>query len=240
MVVVEEESVIIILDALGTKGKWNNPDNVKKYVESWENLTENWQKVLEDDGGNHNFKIKLNAFSDTIILSNTGTDMDRVIPAAAHNISLLMLDGISKNIFFRGCMSIGQVYSSDKMIIGKAIDEAAEYYTLPEWVGITATPSAYNAIQQLRKKNKLKDGVKDFFVNYDIPLKIGIEKGILINYFNLFKQKWAKRYFKENQGFSTINEVKQIFENELQTTTNITASLKLRNTIEYVDYLSTL
>jgi len=240
MVVTEENGVITILDALGTKGKWNKTNEVKNYVESWVALTERWKKEFNNSGEKSDFQTKLRAFSDTIIMKNTGKNMDLVLTAAAHNISLVILEGISKNIFFRGCVSVGQIFSSDKMIIGKAIDEAAEYYTMPNWVGITASPSAYNAIQQLRREHKLeKDPLdKNLFIDYDVPLKIGIEKGIAINYLSRLDTGWGKKFYKEMFGFTKKEEVKEIFQKELESLTDLNASLKIRNTIEFVRYVS--
>lgn len=243
MAVTKENSVIVILDALGTKGKWTKTAEVKNYVEAWEDLTERWRKELGDDPNEKSdFHTKLNAFSDTIIMKNTGKDIDLVLTSAAHNASLIILEGISKKIFLRGCISVGQIFSSDKMIIGKAIDEAAEYYMMPNWVGLTMSPSAYNAIQRLRRENKLeKDRYdKNLFIDYDIPLKIGIEKGIAVNYLSRLDVGWGKKFYEEAFGFTTKEEVKEIFQKELESLTDLNASLKIRNTIEFIQHVSSL
>ena len=239
MTVEEEQGVIVILDALGTKGVWNRVKDVKKYVESWEELTGSWKKNFETPGVNDDFQNKLIAFSDTIIIKNTGKNMDLVLTAAAHNIALVMLEAISKGIYLRGCMSVGQIFSSDKMIIGKAIDEAAEYHTMPNWAGISVSPSAYNMVQKMKKGKKLEDKFnKTIFVDYDIPLKIGIEKGIAINYPSRLDLGWGDDVYKENFGVTKKHELIEVFENELDLITDLGASLKIRNTIEFLKHVS--
>lgn len=236
MVVSEESGVIVILDALGTKGKWNNPGEVKNYIESWERLTEEWQKILHKQGRKRDNSTRLNAFSDTIIMKQTTGDIAIDITAASHNISIIMLDAISKGIFFRGCISVGKVFSSDKMIIGPAIDEAAQYYTMPDWIGISASPSAYIVINNLRANNKLSAQDLSLFVNYDIPLKNSIERnGISIDYLSRLYLGWGEDWYKTEFGFSTPKEVVNIFKKELEKTTEISASLKIRNSIEYIE-----
>ena len=48
-------------------------------------------------------------------------------------LSKLFRQSILHRFFFRGCMSARRFYRSENMIIGPAVDEAAEYHTLPEW-----------------------------------------------------------------------------------------------------------
>ncbi|QLH06933.1 hypothetical protein [Nitrosopumilus ureiphilus] len=239
MTVEEETGVIVILDALGTKGIWNRVKDVKKYVESWEELTSSWKENYESPGENDDFQNKLIAFSDTIIIKNTGKNLSSVLTAAAHNVALVMLEAISQGIYLRGCMSVGQIFSSDKMIIGKAIDEAAEYHTMPNWAGISVSPSVYNMVKQMRKEKKLNGKYNEtIFTDYDIPLKIGVEKGIAINYPSRLDLGWGKNVYKENFGVSKKHELVEIFENELNSITDLGASLKIRNTIEFLKYVS--
>jgi hypothetical protein len=40
-----------------------------------------------------------------------------------------------------------QENSKEKMIIGPAIDEAAQYYKLPEWIGVSASPTAHRVLK---------------------------------------------------------------------------------------------
>ena len=35
------------------------------------------------------------------------------------------------------------------MILGPAIDEAAQYYELADWIGVHLTPSAFSAVDRL-------------------------------------------------------------------------------------------
>jgi hypothetical protein len=80
---------------------------------------------------------------------------------------------IRNDFYFRGRLSAGKLYRSENMIIGPTVDEAAEYYRLPEWSGISTCPSASKILTDVEE---MKASLYDFFIHYNIPLKDMIEK----------------------------------------------------------------
>ena len=126
-------------------------------------------------------RFKFSFFSDTIIItaSSQGNVLppDLLIPFVAHLLVAPFLTALQNNIFFRGSISIGNFYEleygadniflSRRIALGPAIDEAAEYYTMPNWIGISTAPSASLAIEQ-RTDVSLNEM---YFVKYDIPTK---------------------------------------------------------------------
>jgi hypothetical protein len=101
-------------------------------------------------------------------------------------------------IYLRGTISMGDFYilkkESKMLIVGPAINEAAECYELTEWIGISCAPSAsltysnqggiFRALSDSNPVLKIKQTevkLSEFslgvncFVRYSIPTKRGIE-----------------------------------------------------------------
>lgn len=136
---------------------------------------------------NINVETKMAAFSDTIIVTCAApSSQKQIIPIhllveyVGILLSNIMIMALITDIHLRGAISLGEFYMVDDMMIGPAIDESAQYYELPEWVGISATPSIRELLNNL-PSDKLD--TRTNFVNVNIPLKIGQEKnGWAINW----------------------------------------------------------
>ena len=78
--------------------------------------------------------------------------------------------------------------------------------------GLSASPSVYNAIQKLQEGKKLnrKDDEK-LFVDYNIPLKVGIEKGIAVNYFSTLDDGWGEDFFNIKSSKTSKLKILKIF-----------------------------
>ena len=61
----------------------------------------------------------------------------------------MTINGILKGVYLRGVISIGKFYQSQNLIIGPAVDEAAEWYTNIEWIGVSAAPTAHFILEKL-------------------------------------------------------------------------------------------
>jgi hypothetical protein len=132
---------------------------------------------------------------------------------------------ILHHFYFRGCLSAGIFYRSKNMIIGPAVDEAAEYYRLPEWTGISTCPSASKI---LTDAEEMKASSYDFFIQYDIPLKTMIEK-----------KGWALNWPKSRSKDQTQTEkVRQILYDESRMVNGISAYFKIKNTLDFYDWVT--
>ena len=76
----------------------------------------------------------------------------------------MITNGIFKGVYLRGVISIGKFYQSPTIIIWPAVDEAAEWYTNIDWIGVSASPSAYFTIEKLIGLN---EDVSKWFIKYD-------------------------------------------------------------------------
>ena len=115
-----------------------------KKEKSYKNLPEYIKKYL--DLGNLNIR----AFSDTIILS-LSRSVDKLKENTSYpfdlNIATILIAPLYKaiikeGIYLRGVISFGEFYISNSIIIGPAVEEAAEWYEKSEWFGVYTTPSA--------------------------------------------------------------------------------------------------
>lgn len=174
--VKKKYGVVAVLDALGTKGIWRGRSS-NTIINKWDTLITSYKKSISKKSRRKSCDISFHAFSDTVIITFTGSDPNNILITAGSEISSFVLFALSRRIFFRGCLSYGKIFVGDQIIIGSAIDEAAQYYELSNWIGVFLTPSAIDVIRKpsFQKLIKLKQN-EDYFVKYDIPLKTKIKR----------------------------------------------------------------
>jgi hypothetical protein len=132
---------------------------------------------------------------------------------------------ISRRFYFRGCLSTGIFYRSENMTIGPAVDEAAEYYILPEWSGISTSPSASKILTDAEEMNA---STYDYFIQYDIPLKNMTEK-----------RGWSLNWLKSGTNPEIPNlKLRQLLYKDSMKVTDISAYFKMRNTLDFYDQVN--
>ena len=205
-----------------------------------------------------NFKVKVKSFSDTLLLtfSHVDSDLDignskleinhTLLSLASSYIGFFSSCALSMGIPFRGGISFGAFLEDDYSIMGDALIDVAEYYELPNWIGISLTPSSYKIVHL----KKLAGGnIVRHLINYDIPLKIGLEKdGISLNMLADYSR--TKNTLSEpNSPYKNYDVIKKmdfsntidtIFENMMSKTSNIEHTVKIRNTLAYLKYIESL
>jgi len=133
----------------------------------------------------------------------------------------------------RGCFSIGNIIKNESLILGNAIDEAKEYYELPQWVGVSATASTHREIDKIFRK--LPEDNNFVFQRTMIPLNSSIEQDAwAVNWPDLAVdpqkiQEMSKKWGKE---FETIQDV---FYANIEDISKVGPSLKWRNTIKFFE-----
>lgn len=108
------------------------------------------------------------------------------------------------------------------MIIGPAVDEAAEYFTMPDWMGISAAPSAHQALNKLEKEI-IESNYS--YLKYDIPLKQGVERN-----------GWALNWPHGDVDDHTNTQTKSKLLRRLAKSTEVGVSFKFRNTIDFYSF----
>ena len=194
------------------------------------------QSLSEDLNHGYSEKLKFVAFSDTIIISlpvekrHTGSDRGRnpswwTLNLIGEVLIRLFRRSIVRQFYFRGCLSVGKFFRSDNMIIGPAVDEAAEYYILPEWSGISSSPSASKI---LTDTEEMRASLYDFIIQYDIPIKGMAERS-----------GWALNWVKDRANNEIPNEnLRQILYEESKKVDGIPAYFKIRNTLDFYDHVN--
>lgn len=182
--------VIILLDALGTKGIWERM-SPEHYVKRWLKIREYLQNI---QGIKNLMIVEDHIFSDTVIISMTAFEDKcnklQLLVFASLLSKCLLYEGFTKGLLFRGVISYGSYYTDREIIIGQAIDEAATYYEQPNWMGISLTPGTTSwykkdKIQQYVSKHPPNDYIKYNIVYnrcIDGVCKKIVEEGFAINW----------------------------------------------------------
>jgi hypothetical protein len=158
-------------------------------------------------------------------------EIDRLVLHAARLIQPIITNAITRGIYLRGVISIGKFYQSDTAIMGPAVDEAAEWYTAIEWIGVSAAPTAHFVLEKLVEiGGEVEKEAKKFFVGYGIPTKTNVlEKGWGVNWPKLYKDLTTP------QGGMSVKAL--ILNRFAQNPVSISAMPKFKNTINFIDYV---
>jgi hypothetical protein len=240
------KGVVVLLDALGTKGIWNRLDP-KEIINNWRSVSDDIQKSIvpkhekvrrawntaidKEKVGLPMGGCEVKIFSDTVFITLVGEDPINVELMGAY-LTGPFCRAFLKRIFFRGVVSVGQFYKSETLLLGPAVDEAAEWYAHPNWIGISAAPSAKYLIEQNSNSNKnfeagtLDDS--DIFVKYDIPLKNGVDKNgwALAWPIHLNEYSGDKKYLKDRVVLLQCFAGQSI---------SLEAAPKYKNTLDFFD-----
>ena len=166
--------VVAFLDALGIKGVWarSAPEDV---IEKWHLVLQYFRDSRERMAKRAKAAFtscQIMAFSDTVIIALEGdtgaADYGNLLPLAAELVVAPFLGALLQGVYFRGVISLGQFLSSDELIVGPAVDEAATWYQYPEWFGISLAPSAYFGLERIIERGA---DVSRWFISYPVPMK---------------------------------------------------------------------
>ncbi len=233
-----QEGVVVFLDALGVKGIWARaePENV---INSWEEVLRRLNESIRKSPkigsvGDRAECLDYNiaAFSDTVIITLKCLDDPAAhVPLVAKIVSDAFFFALVKGIYFRGVIAIGKFYQSNTLVIGPAIDEAAEWYTQPEWMGVSTAPSASFGLSRLEDQ---KADISKWFVKYDIPSKTGPQKA-----------EWALAWPREAPEDPLFTETKLttrglILDAFANRPISVAAAQKYKNTLAFFDYVINL
>ncbi len=221
---IETLGIVSIIDILGTKGSWkeNKPTDIH---ESWNKLIHITKNLLESE---NSFKKKfaLVTFSDTMFIIVKGKDPKNLLRAFSKTVWRVIVESIRMDMPIRGCVSCGEFFYHGSLFTGRAVDEAAQYYQLPQWIGISAAPSAHSVINDMITKSTDLDN--QYFAKHDIPLKNSIEQDAWV-------VNWPRQYDEEREDADgdILSIIEQAIDRKLSLLTDIDAALKWRNTRKF-------
>lgn len=231
--ITPKEGIIILLDALGIKGIWKR-DKSKKVLRKWNDFVRYFEDYITDILKNKNLTPKFDTFGDTIRIIVEVKDT-KEIETDLINVAFSLHGPIIRSMIIcmplRGCITTGEYSQGTTLIIGRAIDEAASYYNLPQWVGISASSSANRIIEQMKD---YQPGVKDNFFRCDIPLKESIEQ-------NAWALKWPDfsddMISEDSERLSghKYSDTLDLINEKLKNPDSLDAALKWRNTAKFYE-----
>jgi|APSaa5957512535_1039671.scaffolds.fasta_scaffold10398_4 hypothetical protein len=224
--------VVILGDVLGTKGIWREkiPGEV---IGQWSWLVEKTNDFLNSIFPTTKFSIR--AFSDTLLITSTNFNMDTLIVEIGRFLNAFLKICIVYDFPIRGVFSLGNFVDSEQMIIGPAVDEAADVYEQSNWIGFSATPSAFSLIEKLSNTKKYGKQIHQYFIRYDIPLHGGTDK-----------QNWAIKIdpngkltgdYEKNSKFKGMT-IRDIADYKLQHPTGSESGIKWKNFLLFLNEMT--
>lgn len=148
--------------------------------------------------------IDVSAFSDTIALGVSGPDTVKILYHASLLTMLGFMGALRDGIFLRGAISINTFYRNvdtdqtsalgalvgplnevesaprsreqirGKILVGPAADDAAEWHSKADWIGVMLTPAAGYALDSIEESDSNREDLKVVreraLCKYDVPL----------------------------------------------------------------------
>ncbi len=134
-----------------------NFENKQKELEQGKSSSDDENQLSLSNFFTKFLRIEISTFSDTIIIAlypEVGLEAFDSILLHIMGYVLIVLFRMAflKTIYLRGTISVGTFYllkkSNKLMLIGPAVNEAAESYESTNWIGISTSPSASLTLEQ--------------------------------------------------------------------------------------------
>jgi hypothetical protein len=119
------------------------------------------------------------AMSDTLVMVVQAKHTDNALQnalfwlaGASHG---LFVRALKEGIYFRGVMSCGEFYGSpeEKLMVGPAVDEAMEWFTEPDWIGVSTAPSAFFLAERAHASGSVPAIFKNVLTKWHVPMRDG-------------------------------------------------------------------
>ena len=219
---LERCGMVAIIDVLGVKGSWKN-GGVPGLHKKWNDLLGSAKNLLRDDGALGR-RATFSAFSDTMFVTARGKNYADLLLSFSRAMWPVIASSIEEDLPLRGCVSCGSYFRSrNNLFTGPAVDEAAEYYLLPQWIGISAAPSANSILSREMPRQPYRNG--RMYRRHDIPLKASVEQ-------DAWALNWPRQCEDEDEEGAMERIVEHIDE-RMEGLTDIGAALKWRNTRKF-------
>lgn len=180
---------VAVVDALGTRTA--SVVEAERYLEGLADIKTVMSKLeLSDDHGRSSGRIvtafpgdefRIRFFADSILIT-LSFDREHLnwVPIARmfSGVAAVVATGLMRGFLFRGAISIGEYLESDDAVLGPAVLDAAQWYDLPDMVGVMAAPGAMFFIRSLLADESAKESwptgaAQGMGVSYTVPLKNG-------------------------------------------------------------------
>lgn len=192
--VTEGNGYVGFLDVLGMRGRWlrQEPRQIVEAFESWYSLVTAVDSTtgiatldyipevaIPPATGSKPPRLTTHvwAFSDTVavLLDTHGLATPELTQRLSNALAELFVAALDKELLLRGAVAFGRFYrgKGGRILIGPAVDEAAEWYDKADWAGIHLTPSAGRSVVPGGLPGQPTISTAGQFVHYPVPLKSG-------------------------------------------------------------------
>jgi len=197
MAIHQQQGLIAILDALGAANY--SREKINQFLKSreivLEQLRDKATRLKSID------LVTTFTFNDTVlILYQTKAPVTlEDVKGFGELLRRFAVKSLEHGILFRGSIAIGPFYvdGGTNTVLGDAVTDAASWYNVADWVGITATPQATLLIQSLIEQS---DGdIERLLVDYPVPLRN--QPALMLKAVN-----WPKAFFVRGMTPCTSDE----------------------------------
>jgi hypothetical protein len=219
------------------KGIWSRSDPAQ-VVKSWQTVMTNFGEAIHiansSQGMNDIFGgASVHAFSDTVIIAFWAKPQKDPVPlllGLANAIVYPFVWAFEKGIFLRGVISVGDFWQAENLLIGPAVDEAAEWYEQPDWIGVSAAPSARFGIERMIEQRVIgvSERIGNHFVHYAVPIKT-------LGPTNTWALAWPRYVFPKDQTLSARALLLAYF---AQQSIGPGANSKYENALRFFDFVA--
>lgn len=237
-----QKSIIAILDILGTKGLWSE-GNVESYFRVIEENNQSFSDLKRDfiqKYPDSPIEIDFMSFSDTLIITLSKTIKDDLrdpyffheyIAGFSQLIAGVFQKYLAHSFFLRGAISFEDLEKRGSHFVGPVVDDAEEYFELPDMMGVVLTPKVSllmdNAIEWNAKYYDKK--ISDFLIKFKTPMKSNVS-------LDLYQVNWTNHFFDKEidpNDISPVATLKSFFSDR---NIPLIATSKYNNTIEFFEY----
>lgn len=219
--IYQKYGLVSYVDILGTKEFWTNSDSQNMPIK-WNKLVKKFQKILEMTVKN-DVKTTFNSFSDTMIITLESKNINYLLKKFGMAAWSMIPESIKLDMPIRGCFAIGKFFHEGDFFVGDAITEAAKYYERPQWIGITASPSAHTKIEKWSKQDP---SMFTYYHRYPIPLNRSFEQ-------EAWAIKWPELHDITNSYNGSSEDILNLINEKLENVTDVDVALKWRNTRKF-------
>ena len=167
------------------------------------------------------------SFSGTLFATARGSDHRDLLLSFGRAVWPTIVRGICEDVPVRGCVACGSfARDAQGSVSGPAADEAAAYHPLPQWVGVSAAPSANAVLSGLAPGRPLHGLGGEPYAMHSIPLGTSVEQGA-----------WAVNWpgLCDESGSGEIEEIPGIIEGRMDAAPDMETMLMWRSTRRFCD-----
>jgi len=233
-----KNGALAYLDILGFKGIWQR-ETVQKVIAIMNGVEtlvkDTYRESPSDKGWNVRSEPFVTILSDTIVIGYEAEENPSCLFLLCNMVYNLIHSFLNYGLFLRGAITYGRYIRERNTFIGPAVDDVAEWYEVPDMIGVVTTPKCnyqidrYNPFIMLVKNLSVQA-----YIKYDVP-----DKNNKIHHLNIFNwpgylQASFDKLSEPNEKSDARRLIEKIFSQ--QEAFGAEVLRKYENTLSFIDY----